>query len=76
MRSTDNSVSHTLVAAVVFLIGLSLVGASPTTAAAEKSASALYDEAVAAEKKLASSKNLKRKKTSGTESLDVTIKSC
>ena len=65
MRWIDNSVSHTLTVAVVFVIVLSLVGASPATVAAEKSAKSartLYEEALAAEKKLASSKNLQAKK--------------
>ena len=61
MRWIDNSASPTLVVAVsVFL--LSAVGASPATVAAEKTAQALYYEAVAAEKKLASSKDLQAKK--------------
>ncbi len=62
MRWIDNSARHTLIIAVVLLIVVSVVGALPATATAEKSAGSLYDEAVAAEKKLASSKSLQGQK--------------
>ena len=62
MRWIDSSANRTLTFAVVFVIVLSIVGASPATVAAQKSARSLYEEALAAEKKLASSKNLQAKK--------------
>ena len=62
MRWIDSSANRTLTVAVVFVIVLSIVGASPATVVAQKSARSLYEEALAAEKKLASSKNLQAKK--------------
>ena len=58
-----NGTSRTLT--VVFVIVLSIVGVSPATVAPEKSAKSarvLYEEALVAEKKLASSKNLQAKR--------------
>jgi N-acetylmuramoyl-L-alanine amidase len=61
MRWIDNSVSQALIVAVSAAVLSALAGPAPTLAA-QKSARALYEEALVADKKLASSKKLQASK--------------